>query len=53
MLVGGGIKFIFKECFIIGLELGGCKVFIDYLDDVLVICVNYFDVLENNGSLVV
>lgn len=51
VLAGGGIKFIFKERFTIGLELGGRKTFTDYLDDVSDTQVNYLDVLENNGSL--
>jgi hypothetical protein len=51
ILAGGGIKFIFKERFTIGLELGGRKTFTDYLDDVSGNRVNYLDVLENNGSL--
>lgn len=51
VLAGGGIKFIFKERFTIGLEIGGRKTFTDYLDDVSATRVNYLDVLENNGSL--
>ena len=51
LLGGGGIKFIFKERFTIGLELGARKTFTDYLDDVSGNPVNYLDVLENNGSL--
>lgn len=51
LLAGGGLKFIFKERFTIGLELGARKTFTDYLDDVSGTSVNYLDVLENNGSL--
>lgn len=51
LLAGGGIKFIFKERFTIGLELGGRKTFTDYLDDISGTNVNYLDVLENTGSL--
>jgi len=51
LLAGGGIKFIFKERFTIGLEIGGRKTFTDYLDDVSDVSVNYLDVLENTGSL--
>lgn len=51
VMAGGGVKFIFKERFTIGLELGGRKTFTDYLDDVSDREVNYLDVLENNGSL--
>lgn len=51
LLAGGGIKFIFKERFTIGLEIGGRKTFTDHLDDVSGTPVNYLDVLENNGSL--
>ncbi|MEZ4987033.1 MAG: DUF6089 family protein [Saprospiraceae bacterium] len=51
VLAGGGIKFIFKERFTIGLELGGRKTFTDYLDDVTNAQVNYLDVLQTNGSL--
>lgn len=51
LLAGGGIKFIFKERFTIGLEIGARKTFTDFLDDVSGMPVNYLDVLENNGSL--
>ncbi|MEL6972229.1 MAG: DUF6089 family protein [Bacteroidota bacterium] len=51
VLAGGGIKFIFKERFTIGLELGGRKTFTDFIDDVSGSPINYLDVLENNGSL--
>jgi hypothetical protein len=51
LLAGGGLKFIFRERFTIGLELGGRKTFTDYLDDVSGTQVNYLDVLENNGTL--
>lgn len=51
ILGGGGLKFVFKSRFTIGLEFGGRKTFTDYLDDVTNTTVNYLDVLENNGSL--
>lgn len=51
LLIGGGMKFIFRERFTIGLELGGRKTFTDYLDDVSGTQINYLDVLENNGTL--
>jgi hypothetical protein len=51
LLFGGGLKFIIKERFTIGLEIGGRKTFTDYLDDVSGKQVNFLDVLENNGSL--
>jgi len=48
---GGGLKFIFKEKWTLGLELGGRKLFTDYLDDVTGAEVNYIDVLTGNGTL--
>ena len=51
ILGGGGLKFIIKQRFTIGLELGGRKTFTDYLDDVSNVNVNYLDVLETSGSL--
>ncbi len=49
--LGAGVKFFLGEVFTLGLELGGRKLFTDYLDDVGYTEVNYLDVLEGNGSL--
>lgn len=51
LLMGGGLKFTFNNRFTIGFELGARKTFTDYLDDVSGLDVDYFEVLENNGSL--
>ncbi len=51
LLAGGGIKFIISEALTIGVEIGGRKLFTDYLDDVGYTEVNYLDVLEGNGEL--
>jgi hypothetical protein len=49
--VGIGIKLSLNETITLGLEFGGRKLFTDYLDDVSNTVVNYYDVLEGNGSL--
>jgi len=48
---GGGLKFIFREVWTLGLEFGGRKLFTDYLDDVSDKEVNYIDILTGNGTL--
>ncbi len=50
LLAGGGLKFIINEALTIGLEIGGRKLFTDYLDDVGNQEVNYLDILEGNGA---
>ncbi len=49
--LGIGIKLLLNETITLGLEFGGRKLFTDYLDDVSNTVVNYYDVLEGNGSL--
>lgn len=51
LIMGGGLKFIFGQRVTLGFEIGGRRMFSDYLDDVTYQEVNYFDVLEGNGSL--
>ncbi len=49
--LGLGVKFLLNETITLGLEIGGRKLFTDYLDDVSDTQVNYFDILEGNGEL--
>jgi hypothetical protein len=48
---GGGLKFRLGENISIGMELGGRKLFTDYLDDVSDTRIVYQDILQGNGSL--
>lgn len=47
------MKFIFSNWIIIGFEFVGCRLFIDYFDDVSGNEINYLDIFEGNGELVV
>lgn len=47
---GGGIKINVNEEWTIGIELAGRKTFTDHLDDVGNFYVNYYELLEGNGS---
>lgn len=48
---GMGIKFFLNRTITLGLEFGPRKLFTDYLDDISHATVNYFDILEGNGTL--
>lgn len=49
--LGGGLKFIFKEKWTLGVELTARKLFTDQLDDVSSAVVNYLDILDGNGQI--
>lgn len=49
--VGLGVKLFAGELVTLGLEIGGRKLFTDYLDDVSDTYVNYLDILEGNGII--
>ena len=51
LIFGGGVKYVINDQFTIGLEIGGRKLFTDYLDDVSYTLVNYNDLRENKGDI--
>lgn len=48
---GLGLKYALTESITLSLELGGRKLFTDYLDDISGTYVNYQTLLQNNGEL--
>ncbi len=46
-----GVRLLFNDRFALGLELGGRKLFTDYLDDISGAQVRYGDVLDGNGPI--
>jgi hypothetical protein len=48
---GGGVKYVINDQFVIGLELGGRKLFTDYLDDVGQTVVSYNDLRQGKGDI--